>query len=214
MDESSDLKSNDRNSHRWEIYFGLALSIFAAVLAVNDLGGGKFGDDELQLGNEKTKSYMWYQSKSIKESLAKGQLELLNTLIATDSISPEKIDEMKQLAHRVNTEIQRYKKEKDEILRGSNAVGEAMWSQEIDGQLGLVIGAQQIEAQQDVLARAGDKFDMGSLFLQISLVLGAIGLIVKRNSLRFYFLAGLVTLGLVGSAFCIFGYRLASIAAI
>ena len=110
----------------------------------------------------------------------------------------------------MSADIKRYKREKDEILRGSQAVGEKQWTQEIDGKLGRVIGAQQLENQQDWLAQAGDKFDMSSLFLQISLVLGAVGLIVKRNSLRIYFLTGLVGLGLIGTFFCIFAYRIAA----
>lgn len=199
-----------QSSSNWEVYFGLALSVFAAILAVNDLGGGKYGDDELQLGNEKTKSYMWYQSKSIKESLAKGQLDLLNTLINNEAIRDTKVENIKSLSQKVSSEIQRYKMEKEEILKGSTVVGEANWTQEVNGSLGQVIGALQLEASQEKLSKAGDKFDMGSLFLQISLVLGAIGLIVKKNSLRCYFLAGLVGLGIVGTVFCILGYRLAS----
>jgi hypothetical protein len=121
---------------------------------------------------------------------------------------------MKRHTQNLRVEVQRYKLEKDEIMRGSSAVGKNQWTQEIDGQLGRVIGAQQIETKQDILAQAGDKFDMGSLFLQISLVLGAIGLIVNKNSLRFYFLTGLICLGLIGSAFCIFGYRIAAVASV
>lgn len=197
------------SSVNWEAWFGLALSIFAAILALNELGGGKFGDDEIQLGNEKSKAYAWYQSKSIKESLVKGQADLVDVLIQGGAIAPDKTQSMLTLQANLKTEIQRYKKEKDEILRGSKAVGEANWAQDIDGKLGIVVGAQEIEAQQDKLSEAGDRFDFGTLFLQISLVLGAIGLIVKHDALRLYFLAGLVGLGSVGAVYCYLGYKLA-----
>ncbi|MEY4066205.1 MAG: hypothetical protein RIR26_2413 [Pseudomonadota bacterium] len=193
----------------WEVYFGLALSIFAAILAINELGGSKFGDDEIQLGNEKTKAYMWYQSKSIKESLSKGQADLLSVLLQGGAIAPDKAPAMKTLTENLSAEVQRYKKEKDEILRGSKAVGTENWVQDVDGQLGKVIGAKELEAKQSQLSEAGDKFDLGTLFLQISLVLGAIGLIAKREKIRLYFFLGLVVLGSLGALFCYFGYRAA-----
>lgn len=193
----------------WEVYFGLALSIFAAILAINELGGSKFGDDEIQLGNEKTKAYMWYQSKSIKESLTKGQADLLNVLLQGGAIAPDKAPAMKELSATLTSEVQRYKKEKDEILRGSNAVGKENWIQDVDGKLGQVIGARDLETKQSLLSEAGDRFDLGTLFLQISLVLGAIGLIVKRQNIRLYFFLGLVGLGSLGSFFCYLGYRAA-----
>lgn len=195
--------------HNWEVWFGLALSIFAAVLAINELGGSKFGDDEIQLGNEKTKSYMWYQSKSIKESLSKGQADLISVLLDGGAITPDKAPAMRELNSKLNNEVQRYKKEKEEILKGSKTVGEANWVQDIDGKMGLVVGARELEEQQSKLSEAGDKFDLGTLFLQISLVLGAIGLIVKQDAIRRYFLFGLVALGSLGSIFCYLGYKFA-----
>ncbi|MEY3902007.1 MAG: hypothetical protein RL189_1313, partial [Pseudomonadota bacterium] len=59
------------------------------------------------------------------------------------------------------------------------------------------------------LSESGDKFDLATLFLQISLVLGAIGLIAKSLKVRLYFLGGLISLGLTGSVFCVLAYRMA-----
>ncbi|MEN9529311.1 MAG: hypothetical protein RI932_1184 [Pseudomonadota bacterium] len=214
MTESTLANSESNSNVHWEAWFGLALSIFAAILALNELGGGKFGDDEIQLGNEKSKAYAWYQSKSIKESLVKGQSDLVEVLIQGGAIAPDKTKSMLTLQNNLKAEVQRYKKEKDEILRGSKAVGEANWAQDVDGKMGVVIGAQEIESQQSKLSEAGDHFDFGTLFLQISLVLGAIGLIVKRDALRLYFLAGLVGLGTVGAIYCYLGYKSAFAAGI
>ena len=63
----------------------------------------------------------------------------------------------------------------------SAAVGEANWTQEVDGQLGRVIGAKQRELTINKLSDAGDVFDFGTLCLQLSLVLGAIGLLLKHG---------------------------------
>ncbi|NBO37450.1 DUF4337 family protein [bacterium] len=201
--------SHSTTNDKWEVYFGLALTIFAAILAINELGGSKFGDDEIQLGNEKTKSYMWYQSKSIKESLAKGQSELLDVLTQSGSISPDKAPAMVTLKEKIKADVARYKKEKEEILNGSKAVGQENWAQDVDGKMGAVVGAKELENLQAKLSDAGDRFDLATLFLQISLVLGAIGLIVKRESIRLYFLVGLIALGSTGTFFSILGYRIA-----
>ena len=133
---------------RWEVRFGLALSVFAAVLALNELGASKFGDDEIQLGNEKTKAYMWFQSKSIKESVVKGQADVLDALIESGSLLGDKVATLQTLRGKLRTDLGRYKKEKDEILRGSKGVGEANWVQEVDGKFGRVVGAKEFEERQ------------------------------------------------------------------
>ncbi|MEN9824300.1 MAG: hypothetical protein RI953_45 [Pseudomonadota bacterium] len=207
MSNVDSIESTSEKSDSWEVYFGLALSVFAAFLAINELGGSKFGDDEIQLGNEKTKAYMWYQSKSIKESLAKGQVELLDVLSQSGAIATDKAAAMSKLKDQIKQDVVRYKKEKDEILRGSKAVGPENYAQDVDGKMGVVVGAKEIEDQQAGLSEAGDKFDIATLFLQISLVLGAIGLITKSKNVRLYFFAGLVSLGLTGSVFCFLAFR-------
>ncbi len=196
-------------SDRWEVRFGLALSVFAAVLALNELGASKFGDDEIQLGNEKTKAYMWFQSKSIKESVVKGQADVLDSLIESGSLLGDKVSTLQTLRGKLRTDLGRYKKEKDEILRGSKGVGEANWIQDVDGKLGQVVGAKEFEERQARLGQAGDRFDVGTLFLQVCLVFGAIGLIVKRHAMRRTFFIAMLALGTLGACFSALGYRLA-----
>ena len=67
---------NDPVKRKYEIIFGFVISLFAAVLALNELAAGKYGDDELQLNSEKTSAYLWYQSKGIKSTLVEGQRDL------------------------------------------------------------------------------------------------------------------------------------------
>jgi Domain of unknown function (DUF4337) len=188
---------------RHEILFGITLAIFAAILAINDLGGGKFGDDELQLSNEKTSAYLWYQSKGIKESLAEGQRDLVKTLIAGRAIDSSHLDSLSSLQSDLDRRISRYKDEKKEILLGSKAVGQEKWVQDIEGVLGKVVGAKEIEVKLEQLGKAGDIFDLANLFLQLSLVLGAIGILMtgKRIKLVFY---GLMVLSGVGGSIASF----------
>jgi hypothetical protein len=53
----------------FEIKCGVVIALFAALMSISDLFAGKYGDDEILLTNEKASAYLWYQSKSIKETL-------------------------------------------------------------------------------------------------------------------------------------------------
>jgi hypothetical protein len=184
---------------RYEVLFGLTLAIFAAILAINDLGGGKFGDDELQLSNEKTSAYLWYQSKGIKESLAEGQRDLIKTLLAGQAIDSAHQDSLVTLQTDLDRRISRYKDEKKEILLGSKAVGEEKWVQDVEGVLGKVLGAKEIEVKLEQLGKAGDVFDLANLFLQLSLVVGAIGILMTGQRIKMTFYGLMVLSGVSGS---------------
>ena len=77
----------DPQQSRYELLFGITITLFAAVLAVNELGGGKYGDDEIKLTNERSSRYLWYQSKGIKATLAEGQRETMKLLLATGGLN-------------------------------------------------------------------------------------------------------------------------------
>jgi hypothetical protein len=185
----------------FEIWCGVIIALLAAVLAVTDLGAGKFGDDELIAHNEKSSAYIWYQSKGIKETLAEGQRDTLQALVAAGSIRPEQLPAVQGLIGKLDARVTRYGKEKAEILEGSAKVGPANWAQEVNGEKGKVIGALEWEAQAQGLGAAGDTFDLADLFLQLCLVLGAISLVVQRAGVRRSFFLGMIVLGLVGAVF-------------
>ncbi len=201
----SDEEAHERN---WEVRFGITLAIFAAALAINDLGAGKFGDDEIKEVNEKSNTYMWYQSKGIKETLAEGQRDLIHTLLKAGAIAADKEVELKQVANKLSAQVDRYKKEKQEILLGSAAVGKEHWVQEIDGKLGQVVGSKEREKVIERLSAAGDIFDFGTLCLQLCMVLGAIGLLLKIPQGRKLTFATIITLGVVGTLFCLRAYAI------
>lgn len=183
----------------WEVLFGVVLALFAAALAVCDLGAGKYGDDELMAVNEKAAAHMWYQSKSIKESLAEGQSELLATLLETGSIGEQARAGAEAQRDKLHAKAERYGREKTEILKGSAAVGKENQVQEKDGELGRIIGADEWQKKAEELGRVGDVFDMGTLYLQMCLVLGAIGLVVHVPRMKVAFFLGMLSLGLLGS---------------
>jgi hypothetical protein len=183
----------------FEIRFGVTLAIFAAVLSINELFSGHYGDDELQLSNEKSSAYLWYQAKGIKESLSEGQKDLVDALLKGGAIKAEATASMEQLSKDLQAAAHRYKKEKKEIMVGSKSLDPKDWAQDVDGKLGQVVGAKEIETQLEKLGAAGDRFDLATLALQLCLVMGAIGLTMGDKKLKNFLYGTMVVLGIVGS---------------
>lgn len=204
-DESSDPK--EEQSKRYETISGLTLAILAAVLAVTDLGAGKYGDDEIIGTNEKASAYSWYQSKSLKQTVLEQQAQLLRSLTLAGSVSPESRAGVDAQLVELDNEIVRYKAEKKEILEGSDAVGPEGQVLEEEGKLGQIVGAKEWEAKLAVLGEAGDVFDLSTLFLQLCLVVGAVGLVLQQSHLRWAFYAAMVACGAVGSFYSVAAFR-------
>ena len=182
-----------------ELAFPLAIALFAAVLALNDLFAGRYGSDELQLSNSRNNAYQWYQSKGIKETMLEGQLELLESLLASGTVATNKIETVEQVVLDSKERIARYKKEKKEILVGSKALPEKEWIQDLDGALGKIVGAKEYDGFIESLGTAGDFFDIASMLLQICLVIGAIGIIINRESVKGHFLKITLATGCIGT---------------
>ncbi|HEY9420558.1 MAG TPA: DUF4337 domain-containing protein [Thermoanaerobaculia bacterium] len=197
----------EETGRNFEVLCGVVIALFAAILAVTDLGAGKFGDDELIAHNEKNNAYLWFQSKGIKETLVEGQRDTLKTLVQADSIRPEQLAAIERLIGSLDAKAARYGKEKTEILQGSAAVGQANWVQDVDGEMGKVVGAKGWESQANALGSAGDTFDMATLFLQICLVVGAISLVVQSAGTRRAFFLGMIVLGAVGTMFTVLAFQ-------
>ncbi len=184
---------------RFETLCSVTLAVLATLLSIIDLAAGKFGDDELIAINEKAAAFQWYQSKSIKEAVVEQQIGLLQALTRAGAIQPTAQGALAQDLTSIEGDLQRYKKEKAEILKGSAAVGKENWVQERDGQLGQITGALEWQAEAERLGKAGDTFDLSVLFLQVSLVLGAISLVLDQLRLRNLFYGLMVFLGSVGT---------------
>jgi energy-converting hydrogenase Eha subunit C len=198
--EPAAVQEGEKGKH-FEALCGILIAIFAAVLAVTDLGAGKYGDDELIAHNEKNNAYLWYQSKGIKETLVEGQRDTLKALVDAGSIRPEQLPAVQGLVQSLEGRVDRYGKEKKEILLGSSTVGEANWVQDVDGKMGQVVGAKHWESQAIALGGVGDVFDNATLFLQMCLVLGAISLVLQKDGTKKSFFYGMIALGLIGTVF-------------
>lgn len=193
-----------------QLLIGISISIFAAFLALVDLGAGRYGDDEMIAHNHHGKMYAWYQSKSIKQNQLEGQHSLLVALRDAGVITKGNEVKIDTLLHASRVEIERYDKEKKEIMLGSEAVGKANWVVDKDGKLGQITGAEQYDAEAEALGKAGDKFDMSGLFLNLTLVFGAVSLIISGESRQRSFLFGMILLGIIGVYFGIHAFMIAS----
>ena len=205
-------KANPSEGKNLELFIGVVIAIFAAILAINDLGAGRFGDDEKIAYGNKTEMYNWYQAKSIKETLFEGQLDLISTLEKTNSIKEEHKNVIDSFKLAKESEIKRYKKEKTEIMEGSSGIGEKNCVLKDDeGKLGNITGAKQWKAATDKLGSAGDMYDLASLFLQICIVFGAISLVIQKDSTRKTFFYLMIGIGILGTYFTIHAYSIAMI---
>lgn len=201
--------ASDQSADHFETLCGMTLAILAAVLAVNDLGAGKFGDDEILAHNDKNGAYLWYQAKGIKETQIEGQKLAIETMMTGGLVDASREESAKQLVQALDKKLARYKKEKNEILLGSEAVGREHWAQEVDGEMGKVIGATVLEAAAQQLGRAGDVFDYATLFLQLCLVMGAIAIVVRQRRLKWMFYSVMVCLGGIGTICSVVAYSVA-----
>jgi len=129
----------------------------------------------------------------------------LEALLTSDLLQTDTQTRLRNHIVDLQNEIDRYGKEKTEILKGSANLDKSEWVQDVDGELGQVIGAQEWEDEINTLNEAGGKMDLAGLFLEIMLVLGAISLVMQRPRGKWIFLTISILVGLVGTSFMVWG---------
>ena len=190
--------SPDTRDRRFEVICGVTIAVFAALFAITDIGARHFSDDELIANNEKATAYQWYQAKTIRETIVESQGDTINLLIEAGVVSPEKSAAVEDLSAHATVEAARYAREKNEILLGSKAVGEENWAQDFNGEMGEIVGAAEWDTRARKLGAAGGKFDLATLLLQLSVVLGPISLVSSAPIVRKSFFRATILVGLVG----------------
>ncbi|MDP2308041.1 MAG: DUF4337 family protein [Pseudomonadota bacterium] len=200
-------EADDGGARRFELLSGLTLALLAAVLAVVDLGGGAAGDDEIIGTNEKSSLYQWYQSKSIKQAIVEQQQGLLTALLDAGAVAPGGIDAVRAQIAAADEDVKRYDAEKRELLRGSEAVGPAGQVMEVGGEKGKIVGTEVWEVTLATLGEAGQKFDLSTLWLQLSLVLGAVSLVLHAPRLKMAFYAAMALGGVIGTAYGVMAFQ-------
>ena len=197
-------------SERAEAIGGVLIAIFAALMAISQMVNGEL-EEEMMIAHNNVVSYSsWYQSKSIKESLKESELDYLNALISSGLVTKEKIPVIQEKIKSVEVQVKKYGAEKIEILNGSAQIGQENWVQDLEGEMGKIIGVKEWQELAAAYDYATKKFDYGMLFFQICIVLGAVCIIIYDNPfLQKTLIVLMVIFGITGSIFSIYGYLLA-----
>jgi len=259
------MAENEKKGKKLELFSGLILALFAGVLAISQLVGDKFKEDMMTSLNESTSAFNWYSSKSIKEGLSEGQRDLVKTLIQTGVIPRDKQDSVNEFLNKLEKKINKYSKEKLEILKGSAFMAKApkeisiqdfeekvlkkienpkqknllislyvkdtakkayilksdlkkrqqkrldkiflsinynCW-QDINGELGKIVGADVWKDRAESANNVNDTYDMASFFIQLALILGAISLVIERQKLKLTFFIIMCALNAAGAIYFI-----------
>lgn len=197
-------------SERAEAVGGVLIAFFAALMAISQMINGEL-EEEMMIAHNKVVNYSsWYQSKSIKESLKESELDNLQALLETGIVQEENIGSIQVKIANVEKQIKKYASEKTEILVGSANIPQEEWAQDLDGEMGKIVGINEWEALAEEYDFATKKFDLGMLFFQISIVLGAVCIIIYDNPLlQKTFIICMVVSGIIGILLSVYGYTLA-----
>jgi hypothetical protein len=209
MSEENKNQQAEDSADNFELLTGLVIAIFAAVLSLNGLGGGKFGGDEAIANIDKSNQYSWFQSKSIKKTLAEGKVTDLETQLEMGAVADDKKELIEKLLSKYKSKVEKYDHETKIILDGSSTYEKEAWFSTLDDDMKAVIGAKEHEQKASGLNDAGDIFDYGELFLQLCLVLGAVSLVIKKERLKRVFFGSMIVGGAIGTVFTFMAFQAA-----
>jgi hypothetical protein len=197
-------------SERAEAVGGVLIAFFAALMAIAQLVNGEF-EEEMMIAHNKIVNYSsWYQSKSIKQSLKESEIDYLSALLSSGMATIENSAEIERRIQETEEKVARYNAEKTEILIGSSQLPKAEWAQDLDGEMGQIVGVKEWEILAAEYDHATKQFDYAMLFFQISIVLGAVCIIIYDNPrLQKSFIALMVIFGIIGTVLSVYGYLLA-----
>ncbi len=122
----------------------------------------------------------------------------METLLSSNSIAGKDTAVLSKNVEKLKKKVARYEKEKNEILKGSAAIGKENWVQDIDGEMGKVIGAKEWEQKIEYYGNLGDKLAIASLLLQISIVMGGMALVLQEIMQKKRFFWAMIMLGAIG----------------
>tara|TARA_R110000868_G_scaffold255013_1_gene511587 strand:- start:28 stop:672 length:645 start_codon:yes stop_codon:yes gene_type:complete len=195
---------------RTETIGGILIAVFAALLAIAELVNNNL-EEEMMIAHSQFVNYSnWYQSKSIKQSLKESELDYLNALTETGIIPEDKTKNIKAKIAQTKSMVLKYEAEKTEILVGSSNVPREHWAQDLDGEMGKIIGIIEWEKLTQDYETATKKFDLGKLLFQICIVLGAVCIIIRDNKkLQKNFIVLMLAFGAIGILISTYGFILA-----
>jgi len=186
---------------------GALIIFFVAALVVMKILNGINEEKVVNANNQQLSYSDWYGSKSIKQVLKENERDYLESLKKSGLINDDKLPAIQAEIETTKSLILKYEAEKTEILLGSANIPRGYWAQDLDGEMGKIVGLREWQKISNDYSNAVAKVNLGILFLQISILFGVIILIIPEAHTTFKLFTGLMfTTGLVGIAISIYGY--------
>ena len=161
-EELNELKERAEKAHEEEglAPVSLTMAVVAVLVATISLLGHRAHTEEILLQNKVTDTWAYYQAKNLQEN----NLEALDDLMGAMEGKNEKAE---QVHKRFEGDIEKNHEKRDELQKE----------------------ARRREAELSYETRRADRFDLGEVFLEISLVITSITLLTGR---KHYWMLGMV----------------------
>lgn len=138
-------------------------------------------EEKITLANYKQVSYSdWYSAKSIKQMLKESEKEHISALLSVDIIANDKTKIQEKLKS-INKDILKYEAEKTEILIGSQNIPKEYWAQDIDGEMGKIVGLREWTEISTKLSTSLSRTKIGLLFIQIAIIFSVMNMLIKEQ---------------------------------
>ncbi|WP_209399888.1 DUF4337 family protein [Pseudozobellia sp. WGM2] len=197
------------NNRKIEERGGVLIIFFVALLAIMKVINSSFEKQIIDASNNEVSYSDWYNAKSIKQIMKESERDYLSALLSTSLLSQEKSSDLRMKVEDTKALIFKYEAEKTEILMGSANIPPSAWVQDLDGEMGKIIGLREWRETSKQLTETVAKIDLGILFLQISVVFGVICLIIQENQkLQQTFTWLMIGSGTIGILLSLYGYAL------
>ncbi|MCA4897873.1 MAG: DUF4337 family protein [Bacteroidota bacterium] len=197
----------DGRPHNAEMRIAYMIAFFAAALSIIEIGANNYRDREIVSVNKKMTEYSLYHSKILNETLMRGERDLLQDLVRAGAIVPKDTLIIHERLGKFDMELDLIRRQQSELMNGSASIETARWAMpDINNQLGKIKGLRQWEYEVAALDVAGDKFDLACLLLELSLVMGAMGFIVRLQQGRNLFRWLMAIFGALGIGFGMLAY--------
>ena len=170
---------------RWLTYMAITTVLIAVAATLSTFKGGGFSTRSLLNQTKASDQWAFFQSKSIKSYIYDMRRE--NLELQVESLEKQKgndtlIKKYKEMEEDYTQRVKKYEEEKESITKV----------------------ATNFESLRDECKAHSDKFGIGVIFLQLSILLSSIATLSKK---RFVWICGLI-LGAIGIFYFIDGFLL------
>lgn len=175
----------EEKKEKWFTYMAITTILIAVTATLSTFKGGGFSTRSLLNQTKASDQWAFFQSKSIKSYIEKGQGEFLEVqvdLLERQHGDPALIKKYSDRIDEYKKNVTKYEEEKVAISKDAKA----------------------FELQRDESKKHSEKFGLAVIFLQISILLSSIATLSKK---KFVWICGLV-LGVFGIFYFIDGFFL------